>query len=591
MKKPIYILGISCYYHDSAVALIRDGEVIFAAQEERFTRKKHDDALPEEAVKKALEYAGIGIEDVSAVGFYDKPLLKFFDRILRTYFKVWPRGLVQYHKAMQEWMIKKLWVPVNIKKELGYPPKGQKGNLYFLPHHESHAASSFYASGFDDATIVTVDGVGEWATATIGYGKGTELKLVKEIHFPHSLGLLYSAVTYYLGFKVNSAEYKVMGLAPYGEPTHLEKLRKVIDIKEDGSFALNMQYFPYEYGMTMTNKKFAALMGEPRRKPESPLTQFHKDVARSMQELTNEIMLKIVKHAKEVCPSENLCMAGGVALNCVTNGKILKSGLYKDMFIQPAAGDAGGALGVALAIWHKQYGGARLPKMEQVYLGPEYTNEEIESFLKEQNIPYEKLDDAALLDTVSSLLEGENVIGWFQGRMEFGPRALGNRSIIADARNKENWKKVNLKIKFREDFRPFAPTVLEERVSDYFDLDCESPYMLLVADVKEEKKSEIPAVTHVDGSARIQTINRNQNPKYYDLLKAFEQKTGCPVVINTSFNVRGEPIVESPKDALNCFLHTQMDYLVLGNCLIRKDQLGAGGQKGNEEYLERFELD
>lgn len=589
MSKPVYILGISCYYHDSAAVLLKDGKIIFAAQEERFTRKKHDDSLPNNATKRALESAGIRIEDITAIGFYDKPLLKFFDRILTTYFKVWPRGFVQYHKAMQEWMTKKLWIPSNIKRQLGY-----SGDIFFAQHHESHAASSYYCSGFSDAAIVTVDGVGEWATATIGYGKGGDMKLLKEIHFPHSLGLLYSAITYYLGFRVNSAEYKVMGLAPYGEPTQLEKLRKIIDVKEDGSFALNMEYFTYEHGMTMTGKRFSDLMGKPRRKPESPLDQFHKDVARSVQELTNEIVLKIINHAKKICPSENLCMAGGVALNCVANGKILKSGIFKNIFVQPAAGDAGGALGVALLTWSRQFAHhdeQNTTRMTHTYLGPEYSNEEIDTFLKSQNIPFQKLSDDDLIDTVSSLLEGTNVIGWFQGRMEFGPRALGNRSIIADARNKENWQKVNMKIKFRESFRPFAPTVLEERVSDYFDLDQPSPFMLLVADVHPEKREEIPAVTHVDGSARIQTINHEQNSKYYDLIKEFENKTGCPVIINTSFNVRGEPIVESPKDALNCFLHTQMDYLVMGNFLIRKDQLGADGHKNNEAYLSKFDLD
>ncbi|MDO8648429.1 MAG: carbamoyltransferase [Candidatus Peregrinibacteria bacterium] len=612
-EKPVYILGISCYYHDSAVALIKDGEVIFAAQEERYTRKKHDEALPKEAIAQALKFANITVNDLSAIGFYEKPLLKFFDRILRTYFKVWPKGLISYHRAMQEWMMKKLWIPQNIQKELKY-----KGDIFYVTHHESHAASSYYVSGFEDATVVTVDGVGEWATTTIGYGKGTDVKITKEIHFPHSLGLLYSAITYYLGFKVNSAEYKVMGLAPYGEPKYMKEMHTLIDVKEDGSFALNMDYFTYEYGLRMTGRKIDELFKQPTRKGEGALTQFHKDVARSLQELTNEVMLKIVTHAQKLHPSRNLCLAGGVALNCVTNGKILKSGLFDQIFIQAAAGDAGGALGVALSIWHKQFKGARTKKMEHAFLGNEYSNEEIEAFLKSQNVPYEKLSDTELIERVAALLAGENaeprtvapsngdtgsrVIGWFQGRMEFGPRSLGNRSIIADARNKENWQKVNLKIKFRESFRPFAPTVLEERVSDYFDLDRESPYMLIVADTLPAKREEIPAVTHVDGSARIQTIRRDQNPKYYDLLKAFEQRTGhvkedgshvagCPVIINTSFNVRGEPIVESPKDALNCFLHTHMDYLVLGNFLLSKKSMGAQSETQQKQYLSKFELD
>jgi len=485
---------------------------------------------------------------------------------------------------------------------------GYRGPVLFTGHHESNAASAYYVSGFPDATVVTVDGVGEWATTTIGYGKGTDLNIVKELHFPHSLGLLYSALTYYLGFKVNSAEYKVMGLAPYGEPKYMKEMRELIEIREDGSFRLSVRYFTFEYGLRMTGKEIEKLFGQPVRGQESPLLQFHKDVARSLQEITKEIMLKIVAHAKKICPSDYLCLAGGVALNCVANGKILRSGLFKDIFIQPAAGDAGGALGAAVAIWHKEYGGARMAKMEHAFLGNAYTQEEIEEYLKGQSLPYEKLSDHDLIETVAGLLAGENakprtasespgedagarVIGWFQGRMEYGPRSLGNRSILADARNKENWQKVNLKIKFRESFRPFAPTVLEERVSEYFDLDRESPYMLLVADTLPHRRSEIPAVTHVDGSARIQTIRRDQNPRYYDLLKAFEKRTGCPVIINTSFNVRGEPIVESPKDAVNCFLHTQMDYLVLGNCLLSKAKMTGVANVDTEKYLKQFQLD
>ena len=612
-EKPVYILGLSCYYHDSAACLVRGGEVIFAAQEERYTRKKQDESLPKNAIEQALRFAGITIKDIAAVGFYEKPFLKFFDRILGTSFKVWPRGFIMYHRAMHEWMNKKLWIPQNLKKELQY-----NGPVYYTTHHESHAASSYYVSGFADAAVVTVDGVGEWATTTIGHGKGTELEIDKEIRFPHSLGLLYSAITYYLGFRVNSAEYKVMGLAPYGEPTYMDQMRKLIEIKDDGSFRLHMEYFTFEYGLTMTGRKIEKLFGQKTRKGESPLTQFHKDVARSLQEITDEAMLKIAAQAKKLFPSDNLCLAGGVALNCVANGKILRSGLYKNIFIQPASGDAGGALGVALAIWHKEYNkheeksgssvlsfpflpktgeggqgdeGARTKKMEHVYLGNEYSNREIEAFLQGKNLPYQRWDDLELTHTVAALLEGDNVIGWFQGRMEYGPRSLGNRSIIADARNKENWQKVNLKIKFRESFRPFAPTVLEEKVSEWFDLDRESPYMLLVADTLPSKREKIPAVTHVDGSARIQTIRRNQNPRYYDLLKAFERRTGCPVIINTSFNVRGEPIVESPQDALNCFLHTHMDYLVLGNFLLRKKDMPESVQRDTEAYLKQFQLD
>ncbi len=586
MTSPVYILGLSCYYHDSAACLVKDGEVVFAAQEERYTRKKHDEALPVHAIEHALAYAGITMDDITAVGFYEKPFLKFFDRILPTVMKVWPRGLGMYHRAMHDWLHTKLWVPQNLKKELGY-----KGPVFFTTHHESHAASSFYVSGFDEAAVVTVDGVGEWATTTIGHGKGTELEILREIHFPHSLGLLYSAITYYLGFKVNSAEYKVMGLAPYGQPNYMKEMRELIDIKEDGSFALNMRYFTYEYGDRMTGRAIETLFGQATRTPESPLTQFHKDVARSLQEITDELMLKIAMEAKKLTASKHLCLAGGVALNCVANGKILRSGIFEDIFIQPASGDAGGALGVALAIWHKEFKGKRTAKMEHAFLGNAYTNDEIEQFLKEQQLPYERLDDAALIDTVASLLQGENVIGWFQGRMEFGPRSLGNRSIIADARNRENWQKVNLKIKFRESFRPFAPTVLEERAHDYFDLDRESPYMLIVADTLPNRRGEIPAVTHVDGSARIQTIRRDQNPRYYDLLKKFEEKTGCPVIINTSFNVRGEPIVESPQNALHCFLHTHMDYLVLGNFLLSKKDMPENVKRDTEAYLRQFELD
>ncbi len=567
--------------------LLKDGKVVFAAQEERYTRKKQDDRLPVSAIGKALEHEGITIDQVDAVGFYEKPLLKFFDRILHTYFKTWPRGLRQYQMAMQEWMNTKLWIPQHIEKQLQY-----KGNIFYVQHHESHAASSFYCSGYEDAAIVTVDGVGEWATSTIGYGKGKDLNLKKEIHFPHSLGLLYSAITYYIGFKVNSAEYKVMGLAPYGEPKYVDQFKKLITIRDDGSFKLNMKYFTYEHGLKMTGRKIEKLFGQPTRKPESELTQFHKDIAASVQKITEEAMLKICAHAKKICPSDNLCLAGGVALNCVANGEVLRSGIFKNVFIQPASGDAGGALGVALSIWHKKFDGDRLPKIQNVNWGTEYSDDEIEEFLKKENLPYTRFDEESrLIEIVSSLLEGENVIGWFQGRMEFGPRALGNRSIIADARNKENWQKVNLKIKFRESFRPFAPTVLEEDVSKYFDLDRETPYMLLVADVHPDKREMIPAVTHVDGSARIQSINRDQNAKYYDLIKAFEKKTGCGVIINTSFNVRGEPIVESPKDALNCFLNTHMDYLVMGNILLEKSIMPKEKVLSSKDYLDTFELD
>ena len=596
MNKPVYILGISCFYHDSAAVLLKNGEIVFASQEERFSRKKHDESFPKLAIEQALKHAGINAQDLDAVAFYEKPILKFFDRILQTTMKVWPRGFMQYHMVMQEWMPKKLWIPHIIRRELSY-----KGLIYYPSHHESHAASAFFCSGFPDAAIVTADGVGEWATTTIGHGKGKSLKLLREIRYPHSLGLLYSAITYYLGFKVNSAEYKVMGLAPYGEPKYLEQMRKLIDVKPDGSFALDMKYFTYEYGLRMTGRNIEKLFGQPTRTPESPLEQFHKDIARSLQDLTDEAMLNLARAAKELTGSNYLCLAGGVALNCVSNGKILRSGMFEDIFIQPASGDAGGALGAALMVWHGMMQGERLPRMEHVFLGKSYSQTEIEDFLTKNQIPSEKIPAVDLPKRVATLLQGENVIGWFQGKTEYGPRSLGSRSIIADARNPNNWKKVNLKIKFRESFRPFAPTVLEEKVSEYFDLDRKSPFMLLVADTREKHRAEIPAVTHVDGSARIQTINRNENALYYDLLKAFEEQTvhvkdgvhvaGCPVIINTSVNVRGEPIVESPQDAWNCFIHTHMDYLVLGQCIVDKKRLPAEWKRSSEEYLKQFALD
>ncbi len=586
MGKPVYILGLSCFYHDSAAVLLRDGEIVFAAQEERYTRKKQDENFPKNAVDHALKAAGITVADLTEVVFYEKPFLKFFERILETQIDVWPRGFIMFHRAMREWMLKKLWIPQTIKKELSFDKP-----ILFTTHHESHAASAYYCSGFPDAAIVSVDGVGEWATTTIGHGQGKDMKLLRAIHFPHSLGLLYSALTYYLGFKVNSAEYKVMGLAPYGEPKYMKEMKTLIHVKDDGSFELDMSYFTYEYGLTMTGRKIEKLFGHPTRKGEEKLEQFHKDVAASLQQITEEVMLKIAAEAKRLTGSKYLCLAGGVALNCVANGKILRAKLFDDIFIQPAAGDAGGALGAALAVWHKKYEGERLPRLGNVYLGNEYSESEFETFLKQENLPFEKLTQEAIIEKTAGLLSGENVIGWFQGRMEYGPRSLGNRSIIADARNKENWQKVNVKIKFRESFRPFAPTVLEEKAKEYFDLDRESPYMLLVADVHAAKRQEIPAVTHVDGSARIQTIRADQNPTYHALLSAFQKRTGCGVIINTSFNVRGEPIVESPKDALNCFLNTDMDYLVLGTCLLEKTKMPKDRLKGREQYLQSFQLD
>ena len=559
----MYILGISCYYHDSAAALLKDGEIIAAAQEERFTRIRHDQDFPEQAVKYCLKEAGITIEQVDYIGFYDKPMVKF-ERILQTYIATWPRSFPSFIKSVPMWLQKKLWIPSLIKKELGY-----EGDVLMIEHHLSHAASSYLVSPYDDAAIVTVDGVGEWATSTICHGVGSDIKILKEIRFPHSLGLLYSAYTYYLGFKVNSAEYKVMGLAPYGEPKYVDKVMETITYNDDGSFKMNMKYFAYDYGLRMTNKEFEKLFGQPTREPESKLEQFHKDVAMSVQVVTEEIVLRMVRHAAELTGSKNLCMAGGVALNCVANGRVVKETPYKDVFIQPAAGDAGGAVGVATYLYHTVLGNERKWKWEHAYLGPEYKTDEIRKFLDENGIVYKEFDEDGMLDATVQALIDQKTIGWFQGRMEFGPRALGARSIIADARNPENKTVVNLKIKFRESFRPFAPSVLEEKCNEWFELDIPSPYMLLVADVREGKRT-IPAVTHVDQSARIQTVNEKEHARYYNLIKRFDEKTGCPLIINTSFNVRGEPIVCKPDEAYTCFMRTNMDVLVLDKFVMYK---------------------
>ena len=559
----MYILGISCYYHDSAAALLKDGEIIAAAQEERFTRIRHDQDFPEQAVKYCLKEAGITIEQVDYIGFYDKPMVKF-ERILQTYIATWPRSFPSFIKSVPMWLQKKLWIPSLIKKELGY-----EGDVLMIEHHLSHAASSYLVSPYDDAAIVTVDGVGEWATSTICHGVGSDIKILKEIRFPHSLGLLYSAYTYYLGFKVNSAEYKVMGLAPYGEPKYVDKVMETITYNDDGSFKMNMKYFAYDYGLRMTNKEFEKLFGQPTREPESKLEQFHKDVAMSVQVVTEEIVLRMVRHAAELTGSKNLCMAGGVALNCVANGRVVKETPYKDVFIQPAAGDAGGAVGVATYLYHTVLGNERKWKWEHAYLGPEYKTDEIRKFLDENGIVYKEFDENGMLDATVQALIDQKTIGWFQGRMEFGPRALGARSIIADARNPENKTVVNLKIKFRESFRPFAPSVLEEKCNEWFELDIPSPYMLLVADVREGKRT-IPAVTHVDQSARIQTVNEKEHARYYNLIKRFDEKTGCPLIINTSFNVRGEPIVCKPDEAYTCFMCTNMDVLVLDKFVMYK---------------------
>jgi carbamoyltransferase len=577
------ILGISCWYHDSAACLVRDGEIIAAAQEERFTRKKHDQDFPINAIKYCLKQGGITIDEVDHVGFYDKPFIKF-ERILLTYLATFPRSIPSFLKAIPIWLHQKLWLPQEIEKRLGY-----QGKVLFIEHHQSHAASAFYPSPFKEAAILTLDGVGEWATATHGIGKDKEIELFDTIKFPHSLGLLYSALTYYLGFKVNSAEYKVMGLAPYGEPKYYDKMmEELIDVKEDGSFWMNMKYFAYDYGLTMTNAKFDKLFGGPPRQPETKLDQHHKDLAASVQKVTETIVLRMADDIYKKTGMKNLCMAGGVALNCVANGKLIKQTPFEGFFVQPAAGDAGGAAGVALFLFHHILGNKRMEPITHSYYGPEFSHEEIKEYLDSHNIKYHLLERQELLEKTARLIDEQNVIGWFQGRMEFGPRALGNRSIIADARNPKNQEVVNLKIKFRESFRPFAPSVLAERCSDYFELDRPSPYMLLVAQV-HEKKRVIPSVTHVDGSARIQTVTRDVNPLYYDLIKEFENQTGCPVIINTSFNVRGEPIVCTPHDAYMCFMRTNMDYLVMDRFLLDKKEMEP--LKEDINWQDLFELD
>jgi carbamoyltransferase len=578
----MYILGISCYYHDSAACLLHDGRIVAAAQEERFTRIKHDQDFPKNAIRYCLHEAGIGIDDVDYVGFYDKPLIKF-ERILYTYLATFPRSFPSFIKAVPLWLRKKMWIPHIIRSELGY-----EGEVLMIEHHMSHAASTFLVSPFEEAAIVTVDGVGEWATSTIGKGQGSEITLYKETRFPHSLGLLYSAFTYYLGFKVNSAEYKVMGLAPYGKPKYYDQVLELIRFEEDGSFRMNMKYFAYDHGLTMTNGRFAKLFGQPVRKAESKIEQFHKDVAMSVQKVTEEIVLRMTRHAHELSGSKNLCMAGGVALNCVANGRVLREGPFEDIFVQPAAGDAGGAVGVAAYLYHTVFGKPREYVWEHAYLGPSYSTEDIRKYLEASGARYTELGEDELLERTADAIRDQKVVGWFQGRMEFGPRALGNRSILADARNPANKDVVNLKIKFRESFRPFAPSVLEERASDWFELDCPSPYMLLVAQVRENMRT-IPSVTHVDGSARIQTVDRKTNPLYYDLIKRFERQTDCPVIINTSFNVRGEPIVCTPHDAYLCFMRTHMDVLVMDRFFLVKED-----QKPLEEDVDWksvFELD
>jgi len=559
------ILGISCFYHDSAAALVRDGQLVAAASEERFTRKKHDADFPAQAVAYCLAEAGLPLSAIDYVAFYDKPLLKF-ERLLQMYIATWPRSYTSFRRAMPVWLKEKLWTPQIIRKGLD----DYKGPILYLEHHMSHAASSFLVSPFEEAAILTVDGVGEWATASRGVGRGNQIELHDEVRFPHSLGMLYSAFTYYLGFKVNSAEYKVMGLAPYGEPTFAQKIRdNLIKVAADGSFKLNMDYFSYHYGLTMTNRRFDELFGAPPRQPEDKLTQREKDLARSVQVVTEEVVMALARGLYEKTRLRDLCMAGGVALNCVANGKLLKEGPFDRIFVQPAAGDAGGAVGAAMYVWNSYLGNPRQFVWPHAYWGPEFSDKQVLGFLDEHSIPYETMPMPKLIGHTAGLIEAQKVVGWFQGRMEFGPRALGSRSILADARHAENRDRVNLAIKFRESFRPFAPSVLAESAREWFDMTAPDPYMLFVADVHKDKRV-IPAVTHVDGSARIQTVERAQNERYYDLIAEFGKRTGVPLIINTSFNVRGEPIVCSPEDAYNCFLQTHMDALVMGDTVLEK---------------------
>lgn len=563
MIKPNYILGISCFYHDSAAALIKDGQLIAAAQEERFTRKKHDDSFPEQAINYCLAEAGITVNELACVCFYDKPLLKF-ERIVESFVRSWPNDFKMFISAIPIWLKEKLWVKKLIRKKLNF-----SGPIYFSGHHMSHAASAFFVSPFKEAAILTVDGVGEWATTTFGLGKANEIKIIKEINYPDSFGLFYSIFTYYLGFKPNSGEYKVMGLAPYGKPIYEDKIRGLIEIFSDGSFKLNRDIFRSFYEIGNIEKKFEKIFDHPKRIPSEPLEQFHKDIASSVQKITNELMVLLADNLYNETKSENLCMAGGVALNCVANSEILNKTKFKNIFIQPAAGDAGGALGAAYYIWNQVLKNQRGFVMEHSFWGPEFSNDKIKNFLEQKNVVYRFIDYPNLFKVVAEFIKNQNVIGWFQGRMEWGPRALGNRSILADPRNKENWQRVNLKIKFRESFRPFAPSVMEDEASSYFDFPGPSPYMLFIADVK---KDDIPAVTHVDRTARLQTVSK-EHKTYYELLNEFKNLTGCPVLINTSFNIRGEPIVCTPEDAFNTFIKTDIDYLVLGNFVLDKKEV------------------
>ena len=610
----ISILGISAFYHDSAACVLKDGEIVAAAQEERFTRKKHDPNYPKNAINFVLDYSNLKLSEVDHIVFFEKPFLKF-ERLLETYVGFAPRGFVSFAKAMPIWIKEKLFQKNLLFNKLKEHDKNyiSDKNIFFSDHHLSHAASAFFPSPFEEAIILTADGVGEWATTTVGVGKNNHLEIKKEIHFPHSLGLLYSAFTYYTGFKVNSGEYKLMGLAPYGKPIYEEQVKQLIDIKEDGTFRLDQKYFNYATGLTMTSDKFDILFGQKPRDPKNEkISQFHMDIAASIQKVTEEIMIKLSKALRKEYNIKNLCLAGGVALNCVANGKILEEKIFDNIWIQPAAGDAGGSLGAALALWHIEHGNMRkinpLDNMKGSYLGTEFSQLQIEEELKSVGANFETFDYRNMIDKTSDYLSNEKAVGWFQGRMEFGPRALGSRSILGDPRSDKMQRNLNLKVKYRESFRPFAPSVLREDLSNWFDINVDSPYMLLVANINPEKKiemsdeqkklfgieklnvkrSEIPAVTHVDYSARVQTVSKNTNNRYYDLILKFKEKTGCPVIVNTSFNVRGEPIVNTPIDAFNCFMGTELDYLVIGNCILDKKKQNPMQKK---DYKSKFELD
>ena len=608
------ILGISAFYHDSAACILKDGKIIAAAQEERFTRIKHDPNYPYNSIEFVLKYANLKLSDVDQIVFFEKPFLKF-ERLLETYVAFAPKGFVSFAKAMPLWIKEKLFQKNLLFNKLKNHDQNYKSdnNIFFSDHHLSHAASAFFPSPFNEAVVLTADGVGEWATTTVAVGKKNNLEIKKEIHFPHSVGLLYSAFTYYTGFKVNSGEYKLMGLAPYGNPIYEDKIKQLLDLKEDGTFRLDQKYFNYATGLTMTNKKFNKLCGQKPRNPQNEnITQFHMDIAASIQKVTEEIMIKLAKSIRDEYGIGNLCLAGGVALNCVANGKILQEKIFDNIWIQPAAGDAGGSLGAALALWHIDQGNKRtvnlIDDMKGSYLGAEYNQEEIENELKTTGANFETLKYNELIDRTAKYLSNEKAIGWFQGRMEFGPRALGARSILGDPRSDKMQKNLNLKVKYRESFRPFAPSVLREDLSDWFDMNVDSPYMLLVANINPNKKiemneeqknlfgidklnikrSDIPAVTHVDYSARVQTVTKNTNNRYYDLISKFKEKTGCPVIVNTSFNVRGEPIVNTPTDAFNCFMGTDLDYLVIGDCILDKSKQNPNLKK---DYTKQFELD